>query len=202
MGKREELSIWKDSAGGSRWAYRRTRRRRRRVKEIGMLNESNQTSSELAVVEKSTQVVVRKDANIQVGIEQQQVLELLLAGKSVASTAAAAGVSRATIYRWLKHDPVFLAAYNQWHDQIQESCRSRLMLLQEKAIDTVERTLEKGDGKVAMQLLKGMGVIGAKPVGAIDAQEASERIDLDKEKRRVDLEFDKWLLREQEDMIR
>src|ERR1700733_11577031 len=46
---------------------------------------------------------------------QQNVLELLLDGKSFAEAARFSGVCRATIYNWMKRDPAFMAAYNTWH---------------------------------------------------------------------------------------
>src|ERR1700722_11223236 len=67
------------------------------------------------------------------GREQQAVLELLLEGKSVAETARLAAIGRTTIYRWMKSDPAFMAAYNRWHDEMNESCRSRLLMLTDSA---------------------------------------------------------------------
>jgi transposase-like protein len=94
---------------------------------------------------------------------QQATLELLVTGKSIAETARSAGVSRMTIHRWLKHDPVFRAAYNQWHEQLRESCRSRLQAMTDKAADALEKALEAGDARSALQLLKGMGMIKERP---------------------------------------
>ena len=91
--------------------------------------------------------------------EQQTALELLVGGKAVAETARQVGVSRSTVFRWLKNDPVFRAAYNQWQEEIQSSCQSRLMTMTDKAADALEKSLEGGDGRLALQLLKGMGMI-------------------------------------------
>jgi hypothetical protein len=70
--------------------------------------------------------------------------------------------SRGTIYHWLKHDAIFRAVFNQWQDEMQQSCRSRLMMMTDKAATALERSLEAGDARSALQLLKGMGLIGAR----------------------------------------
>jgi transposase-like protein len=124
-------------------------------------------------------------------VEQQAALELLVTGKSITDTARAAGVARSTIYHWLRHDPVFQAAYNQWHDQLEEGCRSRLMTLTDKATDAIEKALENGDARAALQLLKGMGMIRHKIVGLTDAEEIRARDEIQKEKKRIALKRDK-----------
>jgi hypothetical protein len=111
-------------------------------KEIGMASESN----ELAAV-------------VELGAEQRAALELLCGGKSVAEAARTAGVARLTIYRWLKNDAVFRAAYHEWHEELGESCRSRLAAMTDKAATAVEKALEAGDARAAMQLLKGLGMM-------------------------------------------
>ncbi len=115
--------------------------------------------------------------------DQQVALESLLTGKSIAETARSAGVSRVAIYRWLKQDAAFQAAYNQWHDQLQESCRSRLQALTDKATDALEKALEAGDARTAMQLLKGMGMIKERASGPTDVEEVEHSLAV-KEKRK------------------
>jgi AcrR family transcriptional regulator len=117
------------------------------------------------------------------GADQQTALECLLMGKSIAETARSAGVSRVAIYRWLKRDAAFQAAYNQWHDQLQESCRSRLQALTDKATDALEKALEAGDARTAMQLLKGMGMIKERASGPTDVEEVEHALAV-KEKRK------------------
>jgi predicted DNA-binding protein YlxM (UPF0122 family) len=91
--------------------------------------------------------------------EQRTAMELLLAGKSLAETARTAGVSRNAVYRWLKNDAAFKAIYNEWHEAMKESCRSRLKMMLDKATSAVEKALEAGDARSALALLKGMGMI-------------------------------------------
>ncbi len=52
--------------------------------------------------------------------DQQTALEQLVSGMSVTQAAASSDISRATLYRWLKTDPTFRAAYNDWHNQMRK----------------------------------------------------------------------------------
>jgi hypothetical protein len=132
------------------------------------------------------------------GVEQQTALELLLTGKSIAETARSAGVSRVAIYRWLKHDAAFQAAYNQWHDQLQESCRSRLQALTDKATDALEKALEAGDARAALQLLKGMGMIKERMPGPTEPEEVEKVLAMDEKRRELKLRRERARLREDE----
>jgi predicted DNA-binding protein YlxM (UPF0122 family) len=116
--------------------------------------------------------------------DQRAAMELLLSGKSVAESARTTGVSRATIYNWLKRDADFLACYNQWKDEIRESCQGRLMRLTEKATTAVQKAVEAGNARIAMDLLKGMGMVRPAKLGATDAEEVKKRLEL-KERRKV-----------------
>ena len=127
-------------------------------------------------------------------VDQQAAMELLVTGKTIAETARSAGVSRTTIYHWLRHDPVFRAAYNQWHDQLEEGCRSRLMTLTDKATDAIEKALENGDARAALQLLKGMGMIRHKIVGPTDAEEIRMRDEIEREEKGIAPKRDKGKL--------
>ena len=119
---------------------------------------------------------------VELEAEKAAALELLKLGNSMAQTARGAGVSRVTLYRWLKSDPQFGAAYNQWLNELEESGRARLMMLTDKATFAVERALEAGDAKMAMQLLKGMGLIkpseGPRPTDPADVAKAAELADM------------------------
>lgn len=122
------------------------------------------------------------------GVRQQAALDLLCCGTSVAETARTAGVSRVTIYNWIRHDPVFRAAYNQWQEEMEESCRARLAMLTGKATMALEKALEAGDAKAAVQLLRGMGIIRASERRATDSQEVRRRAGVEAKKLENELE--------------
>lgn len=130
-------------------------------------------------------------AAAKLGTEQQTAMELLLTGKSIAETARSAGVSRMAIYRWMKNDANFRAMYNQWHDQLQESCRSRLQALTEKATDALEKALEAGDARTALQLLKGLGMLKERRPEPTDAQEIEDAQAMEKKHRELRLRREK-----------
>jgi Helix-turn-helix domain len=115
-------------------------------------------------------------------------LEALLSGKSVAETARSIGVARRTLYLWLRNDARFRAAYNQWHDEMEQSARSRLLTLADQATDAVAKALEAGDAKTAMQLLKGMGILSPAPPRLTDAEEIRQQTELDAARRRTERE--------------
>jgi len=115
-------------------------------------------------------------------------LESLLSGKSISETARISGVTRKTLYNWLRKDARFQAAYNQWHDEMEQSARSHLLMLTDKATDAVAKALEAGDAKTAMQLLKGMGILNPAPPRLTDAEEIRQQMDLDAARRRTERE--------------
>ena len=149
--------------------------------------------SNVEVKESDRSLVANREETLtsRLAVEQQAALELLVTGKSITETARAAGVARSTIYHWLRHDPVFQAAYNQWHDQLEEGCRSRLMTLTDKATDAIEKALENGDARAALQLLKGMGMIRHKIVGPTDAEEIRKKSEIERERRKIALKRDR-----------
>ena len=132
------------------------------------------------------------------GAEQQVALESLLMGKSIEETARTTGVSRVEIYRWLKQDAAFQAAYNQWHDQLQESCRSRLQALTDKATDALEKALEAGDARTAMQLLKGMGMIKDRPSGPTDVEEVEHSLAVNEKRKGLRMRRESARVRDEE----
>jgi len=115
--------------------------------------------------------------------KQQAALELLVAGRSVAETAREVGVGRTTMFRWLKSDAHFQAAYNRWQHEVHSSCCSRLLALTDKAVDVIDMSLTTNDARIAMQLLRGMGMIKEKAAGAVDSMEVLGQQIVDRQRR-------------------
>src|SRR3954470_11486988 len=96
---------------------------------------------------------------------QEGAVAALLAGKTVTEAAAAAGADRTTVHRWLKDDFAFLAAYNRGRREMREALQGRLMALADKAVGAVESAVAAGDGKAALALLKGLGLLPGRATG-------------------------------------
>jgi len=90
---------------------------------------------------------------------QQAALDALAAGQPDATAAAAAGVHRATVNRWLAHDPVFQASLNAARRALQVAVRAQLEHLAEDALGVVAKAVRAGDVKAALAVLTGLGVL-------------------------------------------
>lgn len=88
-------------------------------------------------------------------------LHALVAGRSITAAAEEAGVTRKTAYRW-QSEPHFVAMLNTWRNHTMEAARAQLLALAEQATATVARAIQKGDVRVAMALLKGLGILSPK----------------------------------------
>lgn len=104
------------------------------------------------------------EASLDGGVEglsgaQEVALAALRGGGTFVRAAQEAGVSRMTVYRWLRGNPHFRAAFNAWQQEATESARARLVKLADQAVDVVERALGRDDEKVALKVLRGVGVL-------------------------------------------
>ena len=96
------------------------------------------------------------------GEPQRLALEWLMGGGSVTEASQYAGVCRQTVSEWLNHDEDFRAQFNEWQRQIRAMNFARLTALSESAVETVvEAVRQKRDAKVAMAVLKGLGMLDA-----------------------------------------
>jgi hypothetical protein len=124
-------------------------------------------------------------AILKLGAEQQKALSFLVEGKSLVETSRICRISRQTLYRWMKEDAAFVAAYNRWCEQMHQSARSRLLGMADKATVAVERALENGDAKAALQLLRGLGVLKEHQTGSGNAEQLKGEMEWENHKRRV-----------------
>ena len=118
----------------------------------------------------------------ELGQTQQTALAALKGGKSFPQAAEVAGVSRATVYRWVQTDPHFRAAYNQWQQEQAESARARVLGLADKAVQVVDKALDRQDEKVAMGMLKHLGAMRRPDRGATDPEVVQLQMDLARER--------------------
>jgi len=68
---------------------------------------------------------------------QEQALEWLIGGGSIAEAAQVAGVTRQTISRWLHGDPDFRAVYDAWKLETSALLEGRLIAAGEAAMDNI-----------------------------------------------------------------
>jgi hypothetical protein len=123
----------------------------------------------------------------EVSIQQHCALRFLAQGKSIAMTARLIGMTRATIHNWLRNDPQFIAAFNAWKNELRTSTQARLAVLWDKAVDVVEADISHGDGKMAMKLLTGMGMVAPQKLDPEDPQEVVIQQELNRRRRELEL---------------
>src|SRR5208283_555422 len=57
----------------------------------------------------------------------------------------------------------FESAYNQWQNELKQSCRARLLALTDKAANAIEKALDIGDARAAFQLIKTLDAASDQP---------------------------------------
>jgi hypothetical protein len=123
--------------------------------------------------------------------KQARALEQLLVGATVSRAAEAAGVDRSTVHRWLRHDFDFLAAYNGAQRDLRREAENRLLRLMNAATEAVVSAVEAGDVRVALAVLKGLGMLPGSPpaFGGDDPKELAEDAELTEQKKASDRAF-------------
>ncbi len=96
----------------------------------------------------------------EVGLSLAQIIamEALAKGTSVAEAAAMATVHAGTLYRWKREDVAFIAHFELVLHDLHEAAKSRLTAMQGLALDALEMQLRRGDGRLALDLLREMKV--------------------------------------------
>jgi hypothetical protein len=103
----------------------------------------------------------------------------MLAGKTVTEAAKCAGVARCTVHAWLKEDFEFQATLYRGRRELRAAMTSRLLALGDKALNAVERALDGGDAKIALEILDGLRALKPPSLGLDDPKKLKrERIRL------------------------
>ena len=93
-------------------------------------------------------------------VEQLNAIDVLVQGRSEQDTAETVGVARETVTRWRNDNPHFTAELNRQRRLIWSDSHDRLRALASKAVDTLETSLDEGDSRVAVEILKAIGLYG------------------------------------------
>jgi len=110
-------------------------------------------------------------------IEQLNAIDLLVMGKSDREVAEAIGVHRTTVTGWRLYNPYFQAELNRRRKEVFGSAVDRFRSLLQKAMDAIEKSLDEGDARVALGILKlaGIGEMDIGIVGPDDPEEIIKR---------------------------
>jgi hypothetical protein len=111
-------------------------------------------------------------AGSHLSVEQMNAIDILVQGRTDQETAETVGVARETVTRWRNDNPHFTAELNKQRRLIWGDSHDRLRALASKAVDTLETSLDEGDSRVALEVLKAIGLYGQvqPPSGPEDAE--------------------------------
>ena len=130
-------------------------------------------------------------AGTRLSVEQLNAIDILVQGRTDQETAETVGVARETVTRWRNDNPHFTAELNRQRRLIWGDSHDRLRALAGKAVDVLETSLDEGDSRVAVEVLKAIGLYGQvqPPSGPEDAElvlwaEAREWAEMEFEKQR------------------
>jgi len=80
-----------------------------------------------------------------------------LTGLNDREVAESIGVGRNTVNKWKNHDEDFQAELNERRRELNEATQNRIRSLTRKALDAIEYALDRGDARIALEVLKMAG---------------------------------------------
>jgi AcrR family transcriptional regulator len=102
---------------------------------------------------------------------QCRAVAALAGGATIVNAAAAAGVSRPTVYAWFQNNAEFTAELNRARAEQREAIRTELRGLATAAVGTVRELIESPETPPAVRLRASLAVlqaVGAEPIGPTD----------------------------------
>lgn len=104
---------------------------------------------------------------------QLKAIEALAAGATYGAAAAAAGVDRATLYRWRRDDAAFIAGLNRALRDRADAMRAELRGLASEAVETIRELMRGGPEGVRLRAAQAaLSVSGGLEVPSYGATEA------------------------------
>jgi hypothetical protein len=110
---------------------------------------------------------------------QQKAVLALLAGATWTAAAHAAGVGRATIYRWRDENPQFVAVLNQLRAELAESVLAEVRAMGPRAVQVLKQLMVGRRVPAAVRLRAALEVLDAlrdQRVGPADEEQARRSI--------------------------
>ena len=105
------------------------------------------------------EVVTKIDKMLHTLTDAQLVaIDALMTGTDQETAASAAGVSRATVNRWVKHHPEFQAELNRRRRQLFDQQVDRVRQIDNMALENLRQRIEAGDEKASELWLKMRGL--------------------------------------------
>ena len=86
--------------------------------------------------------------------QQEMAIDMLVMGRRLTDVADAVGISREQLWRWRTQDVGFKARLDEVQVEAHAARMNRFWALNDKAHDVLEESLEEGDPKAAMDILK------------------------------------------------
>ena len=116
----------------------------------------------------------RREEHLSKGLTEKQLIavEMACMGKGIGDIAEALGVSRQSLWRWFKSEPV-RAAKRRLSLQLHQQRTERFWRLQSLALDVAEESLREGDPRMATDILK-MGAAGFRDIVEVEELELGE----------------------------
>ena len=99
-------------------------------------------------------------AGSRLSVEQLNAIDILVQGRTDQETAETVGVARETVTQWRNDNPHFTAELNRQRRLIWSDSHDRLRALAGKAVDVLGVALDEGDSRVAVEVLKAIGLYG------------------------------------------
>ena len=122
-----------------------------------------------------------KSQHKKLSIKQLNAIDLLVQGLTDREVARKVGVRRETVNQWRKHHLEFQAELNRQRQNVWGIAKERLRYLVSQATKTLEKEVDKGSLRAAVETLKIVGLYGK--VGAPKGYTSAEALELAKEER-------------------
>jgi DNA-binding phage protein len=151
-----------------------------RSREDSTLNFQMRQTKENVMAEEIVRVESSDDA-LELALEELSAGEALamnciMSGESMTAAAEAAGVSRQTLYQWMKRGKRLGEAVTIWKQEVATTARTRLLMMTDLATRNILEALKKGDVRVAMTLMQKLGILAPPAVGATQVEAVTERL--------------------------